>query len=330
MKSKRKGKRPSAGAKSSNVVISPFRVSIFERFYVSMFLIFGVFIPRVLNMLFHDFNSLKSIIVKSVQAFKKSGSMLHHLLVYLRARITVKNADVMNLEKAFIIAYIVKKFRKAGIKVTTSQYLILASLPSVTQVIIAVMNEPVPYREKGNFALGIINACSDNPLIIVLPLLITTYRTHLADFNTAQANMATGAHAATEIRNKAWIVVKHDLLNLMSVAQLASDEDTLNGIEIIQSGNFKVKMVGKHEAHIFKAITGGPGIMNISAGGAPRGFLHDWYISLDGVTWTMYLSTDVAKMIANGLVPQTKVWFRHRTRKGTFFGEFEVIYVSVV
>jgi len=324
-----KGKRPSARAKSSNGVSSTIRVSFFDRLLFISFFIFGVFIPRVFKLVFHDFKTLKSLIIKSRKAFKKNGSLLHHFLVYLRARISVKNVDVMNLEKAFMISYLVKKFKKAGIRVNTSQFLILAALPTVTQVIMAALDEPIPYKEKGSWALGIINSCTDNPLIVILTATITAYLADLAAFNTAQSKMATGAHTAREIRNNAWIQVKHDLLALMAVAQANSNADTLNGITIIQSGGFKVKMVGTRPANIFKAVTNGPGVMNVSAAGAPRGALHDWYISLDGVNWTAYLSTKNRSMIATGLIPQTKVWFRHRVRLGDIIGEFELIYVPV-
>jgi len=329
VKIKSQGKRPAAGAKSSNVVICPFNVSFAERFLFISSFVFGVIIPGILKLVFYDFKTLKSVIVKSRNAFKKNGSLLHHVLVSLRKRITVKNADAMNLEKAFTIAYVIKKFRKVGIEVNTFQYIILASLPTVTQVITAVLDEPISYREKGNWALGIINACSGNPLIVILPLTITAFKADLGLFTAAQADMQTGAHTATEIRDKAWIVVKHDLLVLMAVAQANSNADTLNGIEIIQSGHFSVKMVGQRSGNIFKAISNGPGVMNLSAAGAPRGGLHDWYISLDGITWTAYLTTKVRVMTATGLVPQTKVWFRHRVRIGGTIGAFEIIYVAI-
>src|ERR1035438_9554354 len=223
-KSNSKGKRPSAGAKGSNVVMFPFRVSIFERSLFNLLLIFGVIIPRILNLVFHDFKTLKSLIVKSRKAFKKNGSALHHFLVYLRARITVKNADVMNLEKAFCIAFMIRKLKKAGIKVNRRQYLILAGLPTVTQIIIAVLNEPDAYKEKGTWALGIINACSGNPLIVIAPLTILAYKTDLAAFNEAQGDMASGAHTAREIRNKAWIQVKNDLLAMRKVQNLTAEK----------------------------------------------------------------------------------------------------------
>ena len=135
-------------------------VSFLERLLFISFFIFGVFIPRVIKLVFHDFKTLKSLIIKSRKAFEKNGSLLHHFLVSLRARITIRNADFMDLEKAVSIAIMVRKLKKAGIKVSRRQYLILASLPTVTQIIIAVLNEPEPYKEKGTWALGIINACS--------------------------------------------------------------------------------------------------------------------------------------------------------------------------
>lgn len=209
-------------------------------------------------------------------------------------------------------------------------YYMMMSLPSVTQVIKATLMEPKSYREKGNFALGIINACSGNPLIVILPATILTYLADLALFNTAEANMASRTVGTKEIRDDAWIVVQHHLKVLMAVAQANSDANTLNGITIIQSGLFKVKMVPGKQNKIFRAEvnTGISGTIILKAAEIPRTSLHIWEQSSDGITWTRIDKTRAAKITVTGLKPVSKMWFRHGTDPATALG-WEIIYVTI-
>jgi hypothetical protein len=265
-----------------------------------------------------------------VAAYRKRGTYHHRFLVYLRDRITVKYSDVMSMEKVAMMTWYVRKFSKHKNVITRRQYLILGTLPTVTQVITAYLGNPDSMKVAGNWALGFINACTDNPLIVITTLQITAYLADLTAFNTAQANMSSGLHTAAEIRDKAWTQVKHNLLAMMAVAQLNSNNDTLNGIEIIQSGHFGVHTIGAHEVHPFKAVNAGPGIMNISDAGAPNVAIHDWEYSLDGVTWIVYMSTHNAHMTASGLPQTTKVWFRTRARiEGLPIPDWAIIYVTV-
>jgi len=209
-------------------------------------------------------------------------------------------------------------------------YYMVMSLPTVTQVIRATLNEPKSYTKKGVFALGIINACSGNPLIPILPATILTYLADLALFNTAQSNMALRTIGLAEIRDNAWIVVQHHLKVLMAVAQANSDANTLNGITIIQSGLFKVKMVPGKQNKIFRAIvnTGISGTIILKAAEIQRTSLHIWEQSLDGINWTRIDKTRAVKITVEGLKPVSKMWFRHGTDPATALG-WEIIYVTI-
>jgi len=209
-------------------------------------------------------------------------------------------------------------------------YYMMMFLPTVTQVIRATLNEPISYKEKGNFALGIINACSGNPLIVILPATILTYLADLALFNTAQANMATGTHGNKELRDNAWIVVQHHLKVLMAVAQANSDENTLNGITIIQSGLFKVKMVPGKQDKVFRAKvnTGISGTIILLAPQIAKTSLHVWEQSLDGINWTPIDKTRKGTITVAGLKPVSKMWFRHGTDPANVLG-WDYIYVTI-
>jgi len=137
-------------------------------------------------------------------------------------------------------------------------------------------------------------------------------------------------YTATQIRDDAWIIVKHDIMALLAVAQFNSNNDTLNGIVIIESGGWKVKMVGAHEVHPFKAVNVGPGSMYISDAGAGVSAIHDWEYSVDGIHWTAFMSTHLAHMTGTGLPQTTKVWIRTRARlEGLPIPDWSIIYVTV-
>jgi hypothetical protein len=209
-------------------------------------------------------------------------------------------------------------------------YYMVMSLPTVTQVIKATLMEPRSYRQKGNWALGIINACSGNPLIVILPATIIAYLAHLTLFNTAQSNMAFRTVGNRKIRDDAWIVVQHDLKALMAVAQANSDANTLNGITIIQSGLFKVKMVPGKQNKVFRADvnTGISGTIILNAPEIPRTSLHIWEQSLDGITWTPIDKSRKGTYTVTGLKPVSKMWFRHGTDPATALG-WDYIYVTI-
>ncbi len=248
-------------------------------------------------------------------------------------RIRIISLYSFGLHSLLKVQRVDKNLRKLGKNRNCAGLIVLmsGSMPSVTQVIIATLNsEPPEYDKKGNWALGIINACTSNPLIVISSTVITAYLATLGLFTTAEANMSSGLHTAKEIRDKKWIDVKHDILALMAVAQLNSNSNPLMGIEIIQSGHFGVKTIGAHEVHPFKAVNAGPGIMDISDAGAGKSALHDWEVSTDGIHWTAYLTTRHAEMQATGLLLTTKVWFRTRARlEGLPIPEWSIIYVTV-
>ena len=243
----------------------------------------------------------------------------------------VDQNNFMNLRMVALINKVEKSFSKVGMEVKNPHIIVLMAMPTVTQVIIATMKEPTRWGDRGAFALARFNACTANPLIVILAATMIIFQADLVLFNTAQANMATGAHTAKEIRDKAWQLVKNHLLVCMAVAQANSNATPLMGIEIIQSGLFGIKSVPAHELDVFSATNASPGEMYLKAPGAERDAVHDFEISLDGITWRPYMSVHERYMTATGLTPVTKVWFRTRARvKGLAIPPWTVIYVTVI
>ena len=331
MNKKSNSQRPSAGFMNRKTVVVPFKKSFFQGFLFTWFIIFGILVPTLLNMVFYDFKSLISVTSNYVSSIKKKGSLMHRLRELFRDRIYLNPWQAVGFVRASLLNDIVRTFKKGGTRISTSQMIILMSgMPSVTQVITAVLGEPDAYNLKGDWAEGRINNCTGNPKIVIPTLTITAYLGHLSTFRTAQLAMQSGLHTAKQVRDDAWIIVKHDILALMAVAQMNSNNDTLHGITIIESGGWTVKMVAAHEVHPFKAVNAGPGIMNVSDAGAHRNAIHDWEMSTDGVHWISYMSTHHAEMTASDLPQTSKVWFRTRARlEGMPIPDWDLIYVTV-
>jgi hypothetical protein len=117
---------------------------------------------------------------------------------------------------------------------------------------------------------------------------------------------------------------------MMAVAQAGANSNQSQAIAIIESGLFKVKMVGSHSSRPFTAVNGADaGTADLSASGAGKTGMHEWHFSVDGINYTSLQDTRLSKTIATGLKPVSKVWFRHRSFEGNVFEPWEYAYLVV-
>jgi len=222
-----------------------------------------------------------------------------------------------------------KPTRRIG-KKKSNPYFMLGILPNTNQVITAIMKMPGSYKLRGDRARAIINACTANSQIIILPATIAAYLILLAAFVTAQTNMATGAKGLRPIRDNAWKAVENALLALMAVAQAAGNASSNTAIAIIESGSFYVKTVRSKKDTIFSVSnTNTSGTMKMGAAGAERTAFHIWETSVDGIAWTELGQTHKAKASYAGFTPVSKIWVRHRTDTNGVFSAWEYFYVTV-
>ena len=206
----------------------------------------------------------------------------------------------------------------------------LGVLPNTNQVITAIMKMPGSYKLRGDRARAIINACSGNLLIVILPATIIAYLALLAAFVTAQTNMATGTKGLRPIRDNAWKAVENALNALMAVAQAAGNASPSTAIAIIESGSFFVKTARSKKDTIFSVSNSNTsGTMFMKAAGAEIISFHVWEKSIDGINWVELGQTHKAKASYPGFTPLTKVWFRHRTDTNGVFSAWEYFYVTV-
>src|SRR5665213_90978 len=191
--------------------------------------------------------------------------------------------NFMGLSQLYRITPYQNRLRRMAGKNGGVAYFAMMSLPTVPQVIIATYDEKPHWGDRHAQMFGRLNACTANAQIPIPPATMILYQSRLADYLLKQTNMATGAHVNTELRDNAYRLSKNDILACMAVAQAQSNDFPLSGIAIIQSGLFGVKSVPLHDAHIFHAVSTGPGTMYIEAGGAGPHANHDWEWSSDGI-----------------------------------------------
>ena len=222
-----------------------------------------------------------------------------------------------------------KPTRRIGKKKIDS-YFMLGILPNSNMVITAIMKMPRSYKLRGDRARAIINACTGNLMIVILPATILAYLALLAAFVTAQTNMATGTKGLRPIRDNAWKAVESALLALMAVAQAAGNASPSTAIAIIESGSFFVKTARSKKDTIFSVSnTNTSGTMKMGAAGAERAAFHIWETSVDGIVWNELGQTHKAKATYAGFTPVSKIWVRHRTDTNGVFSAWEYFYVTV-
>ena len=245
------------------------------------------------------------------------------LSVFLTKKSTVKSANAVSQTDGK------KPTTKIG-KKKMNPYFMLGVLPNTNQVITAIMKMPGSYKLRGDRARAIINACSGNLLIVILPATITAYLALLAAFVTAQTNMDTRARGLKPIRDNAWKAVENALLALMAVAQAAGNASPSTAITIIESGAFYVKTKRANMETIFSVRnTNVSGTMFMKAAGAGVKAMHIWEKSVDGIIWDELGQTHKAKSSYAGFTPVSKVWVRHRTDTNGVFSAWEYFYVTV-
>lgn len=222
-----------------------------------------------------------------------------------------------------------KSTRRIGKKINNPVFM-LGIIPNSNMVITAIMKMPRSYTKRGDRARAIINACSGNLLIVILPATIIAYLALLAAFVTAQTNMSTGTRGLRPIRDNAWKAVENALGALMAVAQAAGNASPSTAIAIIESGSFYVKTVRSKKDTIFSVSNSNTsGTLTMGAAGASMISLHIWEKSVDGIKWDELGSTHKAKASYAGFTPVSKVWVRHRTDTNGIFTVWEYFYITV-
>lgn len=116
--------------------------------------------------------------------------------------------------------------------------------------------------------------------------------------------------ASIEKREAAREVVKADLRTLRMEVQKIADKDLENAVAIIISAGMGVKLISSRGKQQNKAMDGPEECsIKLTAEGAGP---HEWRISTDGITWTIFSSTLSSSTTAFNLVSGTIYYFQNR------------------
>ncbi|MEI6817229.1 MAG: hypothetical protein WCL14_11505 [Bacteroidota bacterium] len=258
------------------------------------------------------------------------ASLLSRVTYYLRESIVCEEPHKYDLYNGFLQTRFLSSLKRKSAKADAPHYFILMGLPNPGQIITAVLKLPKGFAQRGVTAKAIINACSGNAFIVVLPATITAMLLAMTVYDAKQTATKTRAIGTASARNDQWVIVHNYLKSLMAVAQAAAAASPATAITIIESGLFHVKMLPETLVRLFTAAnTGTSGTVLLSAAGAARISLHIWEKSIDGIVWVPIDKTRGRKLLVSGLVPVSKVWFRHRTDTDGILSTWEYFYLIV-
>ena len=168
--------------------------------------------------------------------------------------------------------------------------------------ITAVLDMPDEYLEQIARSQDIITACTGNPNVTVPAATITAADSALTTFKTAPVSS----------RQSALRALRNILKSIMSLFQIAADNDPANAVRIIESGKFKVKTIALNQKQQFVVENGiNSGTVHLEAEGGPVYSCHDWCCSPDGIKFIHLPPMMAAHTDMTGLIPGQYAYFTH-------------------
>ncbi len=158
-------------------------------------------------------------------------------------------------------------------------------------------------------ARNIKSKITGNPYVAFTAGEITTLGT--------QINAYEDAHGAA--KDVAYNVLNTTLKAYLIRIQAACDANTTgNKIVIVQSTGCIVQGVGGNHEQVFDGFPGvASGTIALIGPAAPQNAFHEWWISLDGTTWTRLEGSVNANTLVTGLTPGILMHFRHQIINST-------------
>ncbi len=199
-------------------------------------------------------------------------------------------------------------------------YIILMSSPSAIHILTAALNIKSNDPNRGAKAHAVVMKFSTSTYVTV-PLGTTTAA--LADI--AAFNAAIGA-----ARKTTWNQVNSDLKNVMAIFSTAMRADPVHAEVICVSGGFKVKGVAIRQKNVYTLTQGVESGTLICLGDVfGNTIFHAWWISRNGVDWTLIMGTPEAENILTGLA-LGRVWIKHQCRTRGTHGPVKVLFLDLI
>jgi len=201
-------------------------------------------------------------------------------------------------------------------------YFVLMSGPSAIKILTAVLGIADGDTDRGPKALAVVTACGTSTMVIIPIGTITALLAAISAFNSA-----VGAMKKTK-----WGIVKTGLKALMRTFQNAMDLDPVNAAAICESGGFTLKKMVPKQKNVYTAERGeASGTVQLVGNTSAKTHFHAWWISTDGIIFTLIMGTNDAENLITGLLPNKRYWFQHQLRmaKGPN-GLLQTLFVDVL
>ena len=199
--------------------------------------------------------------------------------------------------------------------------LLMMGMPTAENAIIGKLGKIPAMGLRNAWALEFIDKSAVSTWVAVLPAVILNLR-NLAGF----FNLAVGADKKAK-----WTPLYAALQSLLADFQGVANLDHINSIAILESGGFSIKQVGGKGKNKFTvANTDISGTVALT-GPTKKGRIgHDWWISLDGITFVRLTPSINAEISVSGLVSGKKYWFQHQMFDKTgLVGPLETLFIPV-
>jgi len=195
-------------------------------------------------------------------------------------------------------------------------------LKTVFKQITAVLNFPTALGNFIIYAKAIFMAMSDNDYFTESAHEVATLGTDLASLEEIEAACNTKPPTKTvEERDAALEVVKMDLRTLRNNVQNVANANPRMAKVIITSAAMDIKNSATHGKQMSTAENGSEkGSVYLTGEGAG---VHDWRMSLDGITWIQMTPSFSSKTTVSNLESNTDYYFQNRTVAAhNFYGEW--------
>ena len=171
-----------------------------------------------------------------------------------------------------------------------------------------------------NQCRNVVDKMTDNPSFPTLAPLLAQTTEHLDVLDDAEKDVFDGPKNAVAVRNTALFVVKSDMRQLRTSAQVAADANLVQSKAVIEgAGMFASRRANKPKPLFSAKYRLVPGLLHLIAKAVKRAASYHWQMRTGEGPWSDLPPTTKSSTTVSGLTPATICSFRFRTfTKGSF------------
>ncbi len=194
-----------------------------------------------------------------------------------------------------------------ALKLERAMPIVLMSLPDPNQVVKGVLNMTGKNKsETVELGRQIISDCTGNIHVTVVSGLLTLATTSVDDYEDAHGPAVSEYY-------RAMITALEPILHLFNTF-VQNPANRAHAISTLQSGGFHVVGPGGRHLAVFgvrNSVVAGEFLLTGDVDQDDKVGIHDWWYSLDNITWTRLRPTKKNHTKKGGFTRGTLVYFRH-------------------